>query len=114
MSYTSVDYSTPLLNGEHCLNCSRTPSQFYSMVTIKRKTRRCNRVVYEDYHKIKLLPSEWVLHHCDNPRCVEPRHLFLGDATSNMADKTRKGRQAKGEEIGRKILTAAKAKAIYD
>lgn len=75
--------------------------------------RRYNRVVYEDYHKIKLLQSQWVLHHCDNPRCVEPLHLFLGDPAINMADKVRKNRQAKGERIGRKTLTATDAKAIF-
>lgn len=37
-----------------------------------------------------------VLHHCDVPLCVNPEHLFLGTDAANMADKTRKGRQAKG------------------
>jgi len=33
-----------------------------------------------------------VLHHCDNPRCVRPEHLFVGNNTDNVADKVSKGR----------------------
>lgn len=41
-------------------------------------------------------PTKWVLHLCDITLCVNPRHLFLGDAKSNAIDRTLKGRTAIG------------------
>jgi hypothetical protein len=33
-----------------------------------------------------------VCHHCDNPPCGEPTHLFVGDNAANLEDMRRKGR----------------------
>jgi hypothetical protein len=38
-------------------------------------------------------PGLWVLHRCDNRRCVRPDHLFLGSASDNAQDAIAKGRR---------------------
>ncbi len=54
----------------------------------------------------------WALHHCDNPPCCNPTHLFLGTHDENMADMVRKGRHPKGEAVFGARLKAQDVSAI--
>lgn len=47
-----------------------------------------------------------VLHRCDTPPCVNPRHLFLGSNRDNTADKVAKGRQLRGDGQSQAKLSA--------
>ena len=53
-----------------------------------------------------------LLHHCDTPACVNPDHLYIGDRTTNNADKIARGRGACGERTRRNVLTESQVREI--
>lgn len=87
------------------------------------RQRSCKRVGYhllrrrwEEHHGEPVPPGGFLCHHCDDPRCSEPRHLFLGDARANAEDAVQKGRMAgairPGEQHSQARLTEAQVRAI--
>jgi len=51
-----------------------------------------HRFSWTIHHALDIPPKACVLHHCDNPPCVRPDHLFLGDAKANTQDMLKKKR----------------------
>ncbi len=64
------------------------------------------------YHVGPIPAGDMVLHKCDNPPCVNPDHLFLGNALINRRDCLAKGRTARGELSGKTRLTEAEVLSI--
>lgn len=59
-----------------------------------------------------------VLHKCDNPKCVNPEHLFLGTNSDNVKDALKKNRHVsqrynfKGDNNPRAVLNILEVKII--
>jgi hypothetical protein len=70
----------------------------YGQIALCEHNLLAHRVAYE-LHYGAFPRSAWILHRCDNRLCVNPAHLFLGDAQANVDDMVKKGRNAppKGE-----------------
>jgi len=78
----------------------------YGTVKHKRKQWPAHRFMWA--HKNGPIPDGMVVcHKCDNRRCINPDHLFLGTTQDNVDDKMSKGRfkPLAGEKNGSSKLT---------
>ncbi len=64
----------------------------YGVFGWNNKSSTAHRFAYEhSFGEIK--PSSIICHHCDNPLCVNPIHLFAGTYQDNVDDMIKKDRQ---------------------
>jgi hypothetical protein len=79
----------------NCWDTTRCPTSDRPMISEGRKRRnlRMSRVAYEVY--IGPIPKGLlVCHTCDNPRCHNPEHLFIGTHSDNSQDMWNKKRHS--------------------
>lgn len=84
-----IERKAGVLKDDECWETShRSASTGYCRV----KQQRLHRVAYEAHHAEPIPDGMMVCHTCDNRRCFNPAHLFLGSAKNNHDDCVAKGR----------------------
>lgn len=90
--------------------------------SLSRPGRRAGKVGSHRYswelHNGEIPPGFGVFHTCDNPPCVNPAHLFVGEQTANMQDCASKGRiyirEQGGESNASSKLSSEQARSIRE
>lgn len=71
----------------------------YGTVRAWGKKRLAHRVAYQLFNHE---PTQHVLHRCDNPRCVNPAHLYEGTQKQNVREMWDRGRAVGGSGINKR------------
>lgn len=77
--------------GQDCWLWSGSTNGRYGRIVVDGKNTPAHRVSWT-LHNGPVPDDRSVCHHCDNPLCVRPDHLFLGTQSDNMRDCAAKGR----------------------
>lgn len=73
-------------------------SDGYGRLQVQGSNLKSHRISFQ-IHKGDIPHEMCVCHTCDNRKCVNPEHLFLGTNTDNVKDRCEKGRTPRGEDV---------------
>lgn len=74
--------------------------------TVAGRKVMATRLVYELVHGVTLVPTQFILHACDNSLCCNPRHMSLGSHVENMAEMVERDRHGLSHATVRNIRAA--------
>ena len=75
-------------------------------------TRPTHQVAWEFFNGRPVAAGKQINHHCDNPPCCNPRHLYEGTAQDNGRDAVERGRVARGAALPHTKLTPEQVREI--
>ncbi len=78
----------------------------YPQISFKRRAHYAHRLSYAVFVG-PIETNKFVLHQCDNPKCINPAHLRVGDVNDNAHDALRRDRVPLGVQNYRAKLTEA-------
>ncbi len=98
-------------HGYDCIYCcwewtGTRQERGYGMITHHQVTRFAHVWAYMIGHGRSIPHGIQVLHHCDNPPCCNPWHLWLGTQRDNVHDAMHKGRLRAGKTFGERHPSA--------
>ena len=84
----------------------------YGRMKVDGKMIKTHRISFLIHGGIMTAERPFICHTCDNPICVNPKHLWAGTCDENLKDMVAKGRSTRGVSFnaGRKGETNPKAK----
>lgn len=113
-SYKPIEY---LVNSQGCWECisHASPPHRGGYPVLERNGRfyRMSRYVFEVVNGY-IDEDKFVMHTCDNPKCINPDHLKLGTPKENTQDMVRKGRKPIGEDVPAAKLTEQEVVEIFN
>jgi hypothetical protein len=100
-------------NSECEITTARPDDSGYGVVWFEGRLEKHHRVVFFQH------TGEWpevVMHSCDNPSCINPKHLSAGTHKLNAADRKLKWRNGRidGQRNGRAKITDEQSEEIIE